>query len=487
MALKLSDLNDFLGPSTACTKPVESVASKGVVKIQFEKDEAKDALAIDKGSRGAAELPRATITLTDCLACSGCVTSAEAMLVDLQNFKEIVAVLEENKTSAEPRLVVCTVSPQSRASIAAKYVLTSEQAMAKLATFFYSIGVNVVLDAAIGRALSLLESQREFVDRFRNGGSFPMLASACPGWICYAEKTQGESVLPLISATRSAQQIMGMLVKCDLAARRGLKPERVYHFAVMQCLDKKLEASRSDFVVDDVRDVDCVITTGELEQMLQQLAPGPAAADAAAGPAVASASATGPASIAAVSRLAELSETAWDTVCGGKTIVLVRHRGGGSDGYLEHIAIHAAKELLRVELAELKYEAKRGDDFQECVVRDREGVPRLHFALAYGFRSIQNVVRKIKTGKCAYHFVEVMACPRGCLNGGGQLASPALSAPELLRTVTAIYNATPASEPEAAPDLAALHAEGRYPPTALLRTEYHAVAAADRPAIMQTW
>ena len=85
------------------------------------------------------------------------------------------------------------------------------------------------------------------------------------GWVCYAEKTHGDFVLPYISSTKSPQQIMGSLVKSYLADQLGLKPNAVYHVTVMPCFDKKLEASRSDFYNDlySTRDVDCVITAGK--------------------------------------------------------------------------------------------------------------------------------------------------------------------------------------------------------------------------------
>ena len=86
------------------------------------------------------------------------------------------------------------------------------------------------------------------------------------GWICYAEKTHGSYILPYISTTKSPQQIMGSLVKDYLASKWGLRPDQIYHVTVMPCFDKKLEASRSDFYSDlySTRDVDCVITSGQL-------------------------------------------------------------------------------------------------------------------------------------------------------------------------------------------------------------------------------
>lgn len=150
----------------------------------------------------------------------------------------------------------------------------------KLCGFFRDyLSAEFVFDTTFSREFSLMESSREFVTRFknaRNGGSadkLPVLASACPGWICYAEKTHGSFILPYISAVRSPQQIMGALVK-DYLAKRVLDttPDAIFHVCVMPCYDKKLEASRKDFFNEfhQSKDVDCVLSTIEIEQLLEK-------------------------------------------------------------------------------------------------------------------------------------------------------------------------------------------------------------------------
>lgn len=124
----------------------------------------------------------------------------------------------------------------------------------------------MVVDTKIADDLSLIESRNEFVERLNiNRQSLPMMASSCPGWVCYAEKTHGNFILPYIATTRSPQQIMGVLVKKYLAKMLGIRGDRIYHVTVMPCYDKKLEASREDFFseVDNCRDVDCVITSSK--------------------------------------------------------------------------------------------------------------------------------------------------------------------------------------------------------------------------------
>ncbi|NXO69429.1 NARFL factor, partial [Phainopepla nitens] len=224
----------------------------------------------------AQKLEKAKITLNDCLACSGCITSAESVLVSQQSHEEFCKVLALNKAAAahEQKLVVVSVSPQSRASLAVRCKLGLQDTAQRLTRFFKS--VHYVFDTTFSRNFSLLESQQEFVRRFQRQAddkkALPMLASACPGWICYAEKTHGSFIIPHISTTKSPQQVMGSLVKGYFAEQQHLPPDRIYHVTVMPCYDKKLEASRPDFFNQEyqTRDVDCVITTGEVLKLLEQ-------------------------------------------------------------------------------------------------------------------------------------------------------------------------------------------------------------------------
>lgn len=227
---------------------------------------------------GTHKLQKVEITLADCLACSGCITSAEGVLISQQSQEEVLKILKENneykKTEQfdQVRTIVCTVSQQSILSLADKYDLDVETAAKRLAGYFKSLGADLVLHTKIADDLALIESRNEFIERFKSENidrasvpTLPMLASSCPGWVCYAEKTHGTFILPYISTTRSPQQIMGMLVKHFLANKLGLGPGKIYHVTIMPCYDKKLEASREDFYseVNDSKDVDCVITSSK--------------------------------------------------------------------------------------------------------------------------------------------------------------------------------------------------------------------------------
>jgi len=415
--LKLSGLDDYIQPSQACIKPeiIQSTNKRAKIDVR------NDGTYIEYEDDGTGKiLESAKISLTDCLACSGCITSAESVLITSQGVQEFLDNIKPERT------VVVSISPQSRASIAARFKLTSLQTHKKLITLFKSLGVHYIFDTSFSRHFSLMESAAEFVARYRKtlDAPLPMLASACPGWVCYAEKTHGDFVLPYISSTKSPQQIMGTIVKNYFAKQLNITPDKIYHASVMPCYDKKLEASREDFYNDiyKTRDVDLVLTSGEILDIISQKN----------------------------IDFKTLEESPLD-----KLFTNITDEGqlfgvsGGSGGYIEYIFRYAAKELFGVTVDKLEYKNVRGTDHQSLTL-EVDGKPVLQFATAYGFKHIQNFVRNIKQKKQSpFHFIEVMACPSGCLNGGGQIKQQeGESSKELLKRVEDIYNEQILQNPE---------------------------------------
>uniref|UniRef100_K3WYN8 Iron hydrogenase small subunit domain-containing protein n=1 Tax=Globisporangium ultimum (strain ATCC 200006 / CBS 805.95 / DAOM BR144) TaxID=431595 RepID=K3WYN8_GLOUD len=463
----LGDLDDYIQPSQACINPLftsdastasgtQNDASRpaGVAKISLEissDDWGVQPQTVKPNIIRTTEKEKATISLDDCLACSGCVTSAETVLISQQSCQELLDVLSAKKY----RHVVVTLSPQSRASLAAHFNLPVIAVHRKLVTMFRTLGVNMVIDSTCSGDFTLLESRAEFIHRFRNQQktvwtrppssvavsstktefvepitsanplqdplkALPMLASSCPGWICYAEKTQPNAI-PFIDTTKSPQQIAGSLVKHMVSREQNIAPNEVYHVAVMPCFDKKLEASRKDFLSEEfnVKDVDCVLATTEIIELIASLNVDFMSLE----PAVLS-----PQEI----MLSGISEDG--------SAVLGSSVNASSGGPLEHIFRYAAKELFNVDVnGPLEYVVGRNPDFRE-VTLVIEGQEVLKFAIAYGFRNIQSIMTKIRRNKCPYHYVEIMACPSGCLNGGGQIKPKStLLASELLANVTSRF------------------------------------------------
>jgi len=384
----------------------------------------------------------------------------------------IVAELET--ATAGPTAIFLSLSPQSLASLAAALPASSPNAepdvlLRSLASFLPSIGIGHVSDTTFARHLALSETVSEFTSRRASSSrgtaaaaqavSGPILASACPGWVCYAEKAHGE-VLPHLSRARSPLGIQGALVKGFWARRRALRPDEVYHVAIQPCPDRKLESSRTGFRVtsassaDDeaereaqrVPETDLVLSTDEFAQLLERAGFDPTL------PPLLTTSDEGEAF--------DLEGFPQD----------VRHPGSSSDGYLHAVLGHVAGSYdpsgsNGLVLAETPIRGSA--DYVEYVLSvgprpsppaageeaDDTGLPPvgtvlLRAAACYGFKNLQNVVRKTKlaakassskaassaaaaraaggsrpgaAGAGAYDYVEVMACPSGCVNGGGQL------------------------------------------------------------------
>uniref|UniRef100_A0A1B0B0G6 Iron hydrogenase small subunit domain-containing protein n=1 Tax=Glossina palpalis gambiensis TaxID=67801 RepID=A0A1B0B0G6_9MUSC len=462
-ALQLTNLDDFITPSQECIKPViiEKSKSKTGAKISIQDDG-----YYEETEDGSRKLQKVEITLQDCLACSGCITSAEGVLITQQSQEELLKVLNENqslktndKSSDQARVVVFTISQQPVLSLAQRYGLTVENTIKHLCGYLRHLGGDIILNTKIADDLALLECRQEFIERFRSKSQeqpLPMLTSSCPGWVCYAEKTHGNFILPYLSTTRSPQQIMGVLVKQWLAKNLKVKAEQIYHVTLMPCYDKKLEASRNDFFneVENSKDVDCVITSIEIEQMLGSEA------------------------------LEKYPASKFDNVFGivdgnGPADTIWGYESSTSGGYSEHIFKYSAKHLFDMDVATLEYKNLRNPDFRE-VVLEKDGKCLLKFAIANGFRNIQNLVQKLKRGKTQYHFVEVMACPSGCINGGAQIRPVSgQTARELTSQLEHLYRQLPQSSPDNFTNESMYNGffDGLHTEKAkmLLHTTYHAV------------
>ncbi|XP_059612057.1 probable cytosolic Fe-S cluster assembly factor AGAP009023 [Phlebotomus argentipes] len=462
-ALQLTDLDDFITPSQECIKPVQIETKKSQTgsKITIQED---GGYYVDSGV-GLQKLQKVEITLADCLACSGCITSAESVLITQQSQEELLRVLSENevkrKSGEDVKLIVFTVSQQPILSLAKKYGLSVKDCAARLAGYFKSLGGDVVLSTTIADDLSLIECRDEFLARYlaeRSGEkqkNLPMLSSSCPGWVCYAEKTHGSFILPYISSTRSPQQIMGVLVKEGLSEKTQMPRDRIYHVTVMPCYDKKLEASREDFFdeVSQSRDVDCVITSIEIEQMLQKEAKSLSDFDG--------------------------QSFDWPWPIAERQDQIFANEASGSGGFCEHIFKYAVKQLFNESIEKLEFKSLRNPDFREITFE--HGGESLRFAIANGFRNIQNLVQKLKRGKSTYHFVEIMACPSGCLNGGAQVRpEQGVSTRELCGSLEKLYSELPQSNPDDFDGQKRIYSTffGGYQSdkaAAKLHTKYHAV------------
>lgn len=452
--LRIGDLNDYIAPSQGCVVSLKANSNSSSSTSRLDKS-SSEKLGNLGNSVKPVETEPVKISLKDCLACSGCITSAETVMLEKQSLDEFLSNLNKGKA------VIISLSPQSRASLAVHFGLSSLQVFRKLTTFFKSLGVKAIFDTSCSRDLSLIESCNEFITRYkqrhsnndeRSWSPLPMISSACPGWICYAEKTLGSYILPYISSVKSPQQTMGTIIKNHLCQKLSLRPGDIYHVSVMPCYDKKLEAVRDEFN-DLVTEVDSVLTTGEVLDLIQSKSVD----------------------------LKTLEESPLDKLL--TNIDEDEHLfgvQGGSGGYADTIFRYAAKVLFGKEISgPLDLKVIRNSDFRE-VSLEIDGQTVLKFALCYGFRNLQNVVRKIKSGKCEYQFLEIMACPSGCLNGGGQIKlKRGESAKELIQSLEVKYmEDVVVADPFENPIIKGIYAEWLEQPSSerakkLMHTKYH--------------
>lgn len=423
--LSADDLNDFIAPGVACIKEEEK-PSEGHIQLEFEFDAGGD--VVDKSSQK--KLSKAQVSLTDCLACSGCITSMEEVLVAQHSHSEFLKALENTENA--DRIWALSVSQQARASLAQAYNVSMDRMDRVLGEVFArEFGFTYVVSVGVGRELTIGGVEREVKEILKGHGaetsanmgdtgsqerSGPLLLSVCPGWVLYVEKTHPELV-PLMSGTKSPQGITGALLK-------AIGGSKVYHLSVMPCFDKKLEAAR------DKDSVDCVITPREIVLMMEERG-----IDLAA---VAQRENLPPRNSRTPSGWYSANDYGWGT-----------NEGSTSGGYA-HSYIRAQQKQNPG--SSVRVLTGRNNDIYELQVVSPNGSVEARAGVVNGFKNIQNLVRKLKPdngpkvagsllarrrrgraiddgstaapdlSKC--QLLEIMACPSGCINGGGQIKAP---------------------------------------------------------------
>ncbi|RAO65681.1 uncharacterized protein BHQ10_001693 [Talaromyces amestolkiae] len=463
--LSADDLNDFISPGLACIKPVETLPQNSTTSTE-------NAYEVTTEDKIQPENQAPTqISLTDCLACSGCVTSAEAVLISLQSHAEVLNTLDAHrppplivaedgnvsvsrKVEPDEKIFVASVSPQVRASLAATYGISERKAGYMIDQLLsgpqglrgggkHGNGFTWVIDTDVLRQMVLTLAAQEVTETlqtsFTKSGSGkytspkkPILSSACPGWICYAEKTHPH-VLPHLSRLKSPQALSGTLVKSILRRNLGIAPSQIWHLAVMPCFDKKLEASREELTDaawntgsnHPVRDVDCVITSRELLML--------ASSRNISLPSL-------PLKSLSPTYAPRFPDSTLDSFLFSRSQTSKQSSAyGTSGGYLYYIlSSHQEKHPG----SRIAVQRGRNSDVIEYSLLSDSNETIMKAARYYGFRNIQNLVRKMKPARASrlpganrrgaagsgasssgldYAFVEVMACPGGCTNGGGQI------------------------------------------------------------------
>ncbi len=323
---------------------------------------------------------------TNCIFCGQCINACPVgALREKDDTDKVWAAI------ADPdKFVVVQPAPAVRVALGEEFGMEiGTRVTGKMTQALKRLGFDKVFDTDFGADLTIMEEATELLSRIKNGGALPMFTSCSPGWIKYVEHNFPE-LLPNLSTCKSPMEMEGAIIKSYYAEKAGIDPKKIFVVAVMPCTSKKFEAQRPEMEVDGLRSVDVSITTRELARMIKE---------------------------ARIDFVKLPDEECFDELVAESTGAAPIF--GATGGVMEAALRTAADVLEGKSIEEVKYEAVRGlEGIKEATVT--LGGVELKAAVAHSTGAAKELIKRIKSGEATYHFVEVMACPGGCVNGGGQ-------------------------------------------------------------------
>ncbi len=287
------------------------------------------------------------------------------------------------------KVVIVQTAPSVRVALGEELGIPAGSIVTgKMVAALRSLGFDKVFDTNFSADLTIMEEGHEFIDRLQNGGVLPMITSCSPGWVNMIELKYPD-LLPHLSTAKSPQQMFGAVAKTYYAEKAGIDPAKIVSVSVMPCTAKKAEAQREEMCDSGYRDVDVVITTRELGRMIRE-----AGIDFAA-----------------------LPEEHFDSPLGTGTgaAVIFGNTGGVMEAALRTVADVVSGE----DLPKIEYEEVRGMEETREATLNIAG-KEIKIAVVNTLASAHKMLDRIKAGTADYQFIEVMACPGGCIGGGGQ-------------------------------------------------------------------
>ncbi|MBQ7597173.1 MAG: iron hydrogenase small subunit [Clostridia bacterium] len=346
-----------------------------------------NARGIDTHIGSAFELPLGS---TSCVSCGQCIVSCPVGAL-----YEKSAINDVQKAIADPsKYVVVQAAPSIRATLGECFDMpVGTDVTGKLFAALRRLGFDKVYDTNFGADLTIMEEANELVDRVKNGGVLPMITSCSPGWIKYCEHYYPDQLAHL-SSCKSPQQMQGAIIKTYIAEKNGIDPKDIVSVSVMPCTAKKFEIGRDDQNASGYPDVDYVLTTRELGRMIKT----------------------------AGIRFTELPDENPDAPLGQGTGAAVIF--GASGGVMEAALRTAAEVITGKELEDVEFKDVRGMQGVKEASYDLAGL-NVKVAIASGTKNAKILMDKVRAGTADYTFIEIMCCPGGCINGGGQPVQPA--------------------------------------------------------------
>ena len=319
-----------------------------------------------------------------CIYCGQCIVACPVgALYEKNDIPQVNDAIDDSE-----KHVVVQVAPAVRAALGEEFGLPiGTPVTGKMVAALKRLGFDKVFDTDTGADLTIIEEGTEFIERFTKGENLPIITSCSPGWVKYCEHNYPE-FLPNLSTCKSPMEMFGAVIKSYYAEKEGINKDKIFSVAVMPCTSKKFEASRSEHTTSGGRDIDVSLTTRELARMIKQ------------------------AGIDFVNLPDEQFDTPFGEATGAGVIF-------GTTGGVMEAAIRTVYEIL---------EKKPLDDLDVKAVRGLDGVKEatlkiagkdVKVAIVHGTKNAKTILEKIKNGE-KYDFIEIMACPGGCIHGGGQ-------------------------------------------------------------------
>lgn len=317
----------------------------------------------------------------NCTFCGQCIEVCPTGALREKDSTQIVW----DKINDKNTYVIVQTAPSVRVALGEEFGMPiGTNVEGKMVNALKQMGFDKVFDTNTGADFTIVEEGTEFIKRLQNNDNLPMITSCCPGWVKYIEMNYPENIGHL-SSCKSPHEMFGALLKTYYAKKEGIDPSKMFVVSVMPCIAKKYERQREEMK----QDVDAVITTRELARMIKQ----------------------------AKIDFVNLEDAKFDDPMGEATGAAAIF---GVTGGVMEAALRSVSEIVTGKpLDKISFEQVRG----ESGIKRAEieiGDKKVKVAVAHGLANAQTIMEEIKSGKADYQFVEIMACPGGCITGGGQ-------------------------------------------------------------------